>query len=182
MSKSTIITLGIIVSILVLGAWYTYSVQKRSAFNDNGVKENSITATAGTSYTDLAGRPFSFDDFEGQVRVVNSWASWCPFCIEELPDFEKLAVQYADQNVAVIAVNRKEQHKRASDFLGTLGTFTQTHFVIDLDDSYYVSIGGFSMPETLFYDAQGNVVFHKRGSMTLDEMKKHTQDALRASQ
>jgi len=37
------------------------------------------------------------------------------------------------------------------------------------------------MPETLFYDKKGNVVVHKRGFMTYEEMQKNTEAAIRAS-
>ncbi len=43
-------------------------------------------------------------------------------------------------------------------------------FLLDSKDAFYKSIGGFSMPETLFADADGNVIVHKRGPMALDEM------------
>ena len=95
-------------------------------------------------------------------------------------DFETLAKEYADQDVVVIAINRKEPMERAKAFLKSVGDFEAIKFAVDLTDAYYTSIGGFSMPETVFYDAEGNTVFHKRGFMDLDEMRKHTQAALTA--
>jgi len=43
--------------------------------------------------------------------------------------------------------------------------------VQDPNDSFYKSIGGFAMPETLFIDGEGNIRLHKRGPMTYEEMK-----------
>ena len=49
-------------------------------------------------------------------------------------------------------------------------------FLLDSSDSFYRSIGGFTMPETLFVDGGGNILLHKRGPMTLDEMRQKTNE------
>jgi thiol-disulfide isomerase/thioredoxin len=182
MTKGTIITIIFIIGVLLLGAGYTYLVQKRSHEQASSQEVDAgLTAATKSTYTDLSGDVFNFSDHSGKVQVVNSWATWCPFCVQELSDFETLATEYQDKNVVVIAVNRKEDVRKINSFLETVGVFSNTLFVIDKSDAYYTAIGGFTMPETIFYDSKGQVVFHKRGSMILQEMRKYTQDALRAS-
>ena len=44
-------------------------------------------------------------------------------------------------------------------------------FLLDSKDAFYKGIGGFSMPETIFADADGNIIIHKRGPIALDEMR-----------
>lgn len=179
MDKSTIISIAVIVGVLVLGGVYTYITQSRVFVSKHDTEASqTVVVPADTPYTDLEGNPFTFDTFTGQVQVVNSWASWCPFCTRELADFEQLAKEYKNQNVAVIAINRNETKERASAFLASAGEFPNVHFAIDLADAYYASIGGFSMPETVFYDTRGNIVIHKRGFMDIDEMRTHTQAAI----
>jgi thiol-disulfide isomerase/thioredoxin len=179
MDKSNVITIVVIVAILLLCGLGTYLLQKNVQLSERDTEATrTLVAADETPYTDLEGNPFTFDAFKGQVRVVNSWASWCPFCTEELVEFEILAEEFSQQNVAVIAINRKEPKERAKNFLSTLGEFNDIHFAIDLTDAYYQSIGGFSMPETVFYDSEGNIVFHKRGFMDIEEMRLHTQEAL----
>ncbi len=63
-------------------------------------------------------------------------------------------------------------------FLKTIKNFEHIIFAIDKTDSFYTSIGGFAMPETVFYDSKGSIVFHKRGSMDLAEMKGHLDELL----
>jgi thiol-disulfide isomerase/thioredoxin len=181
MDKSTLITIAVIIVVLVCAGMYTYVVQNdiRTTERDSAASQ-TLSSSEETPYTDLEGNPFTFDAYRGQVRVVNSWASWCPFCTQELADFQKLAEEYAEQNVAVIAINRKEPKERASAYLASVGDFSAIHFAVDLTDAYYVSIGGFSMPETVFYDVDGNITFHKRGIMDIEEMRMHTQEALTA--
>lgn len=46
-------------------------------------------------HADLDGTPVSLADFDGQVVVVNVWATWCPPCIIETPGFVDLAREFA---------------------------------------------------------------------------------------
>ena len=41
----------------------------------------------------------------GKVKIVNFWATWCKPCMQELPDFEKINLEYKDKNVEVILVS-----------------------------------------------------------------------------
>jgi len=182
MNKSSFVTLAVIIIILLAGAASVFFVKEKNRLAETGSEATrTLTTTEDTPYTDLDGNPFSFDAYTNTVRVVNAWASWCPFCTQELADFETLATEFKDQGVTVIAVNRKEPKERAKYFLSTLGEFNNIHFAIDLTDAYYASIGGFSMPETVFYDTAGNIVVHKRGFMSLEEMRTHTQAAINAT-
>jgi thiol-disulfide isomerase/thioredoxin len=52
--------------------------------------------------------------------VVNFWATWCKPCVAELPEFEKLHVNYKSKHVKVILVSMdfiEELDKRLKDFL-----------------------------------------------------------------
>ncbi|MFQ5999048.1 MAG: TlpA family protein disulfide reductase, partial [Candidatus Bathyarchaeia archaeon] len=53
------------------------------------------------------GKSVSLSDFTGKPVVVNFWASWCPFCVEELPDFETIGQELGDE-VVFISINRAE--------------------------------------------------------------------------
>jgi hypothetical protein len=52
-------------------------------------------------------------------------------------------------------------------------------FLLDDSDTFYQTIGGFSMPETIFVNSSGQIVVHKRGPMELDEMQEHVEKIIR---
>lgn len=120
--------------------------------------------------SDHNGRQVSLSDSEGKVRVINSWATWCPFCVDELVDFAELQQEFGNE-IVVIAINRREQLDRTQSFVEDLGIANSMTFLIDPRDSFYASIGAFSMPETIFVDGSGEIVFHKRGPLPLSEMR-----------
>ena len=49
-------------------------------------------------------RPVTLDRYSGRVLVVNFWATWCPPCIEEMPELSAMASEYAPKGVEVIGI------------------------------------------------------------------------------
>lgn len=116
-------------------------------------------------------------DFVGTPLVINSWASWCPFCVDELPDFEHMQKEFGE-SVQIIAINRGDNLEKAKKFTTDLGLDSSVVFLLDEEDIFYKTIQGFAMPESIFVNAAGEITFHKRGFMTPEEMKKRIQDIL----
>ena len=54
---------------------------------------------------DLEGRPFRLADLRGQVVLLNFWATWCPPCLEEIPDLERVATTLGPRGMQVVGVN-----------------------------------------------------------------------------
>lgn len=128
------------------------------------------------SLRDYEGREVKLSDFRGKPVVANAWAAWCPFCVKELPDFAMLQEEFKDK-IAVIAIDRAEPLETAKKFSDEVGVTGRLVFLLDPSDFFYQSIGGFSMPETIFVNREGVVVDHKRGPMELGEMRERVKNA-----
>lgn len=126
-------------------------------------------------FSSYGGGEVSLSRFRGKPIIVNAWASWCPFCVEELPDFISLQGEFKDK-VTIIAVNRAESPATAKNYTDGRGLTEKLVFLLDPADSFYQAIGGFSMPETIFVDKEGKIIFHKRGPMSLEEMRRKVGD------
>lgn len=126
---------------------------------------------------DYNGRAVKPSDFTGKALIINSWAAWCPFCKKELQDFATLQKEFRDK-VVIIAIDRAEPLEVAKRYSDELGVTGELVFLLDPEDSFYQSIGGFSMPETIFIDVQGFIRAHKRGPMELDEMRQKVKSIL----
>ncbi len=69
------------------------------------------------SLPDLQGKPRDLRNFAGQVVLVNFWASWCPPCREEMPEFEDIQRKYGDRGLSILSVNLAEGKARIESFL-----------------------------------------------------------------
>lgn len=65
-----------------------------------------MAATGEDDFTlpDLDGRQHSLSDYRGKWVLVNYWATWCPPCLEELPELEVFH-SAADGRAVVLGVN-----------------------------------------------------------------------------
>lgn len=126
------------------------------------------------------GEVVPLSNFKGKPLVINAWAVWCPFCRKELPDFVTAQKEFGDK-VIIIAINRQESLATAKGYTDAQGTSNDLIFLLDPSDLFYQSIGGFSMPETIFVDRDGNIAEHKRGPMDENEIRERVQMLLDAS-
>lgn len=113
-------------------------------------------------------------DWRGTPTVVNFWATWCTFCLEEMPALQAASEQLGDR-VRFVGIDRQDPREDALAFLADTGvTYDQ---VASPDGGYYEQVGARGMPTTLFVDADGVVVFRHTGPLdeeqTLDLVAEH---------
>jgi thiol-disulfide isomerase/thioredoxin len=111
----------------------------------------------------FSGEAVTLSEFEGTPVVLNFWATWCPFCVAEMPDFEKVN-QAADGQVQFIGVNLQDDAGAADDLVGDTGvTYLLTR---DPQGVVYGAFGGVAMPTTVFIGADGIVDEIVTGALT----------------
>ena len=58
---------------------------------------------------DMTGKVVRLSDYRGQVVVLNFWATWCPPCRKEIPDFIELQNNFGPQGLQFIGVAMDEE-------------------------------------------------------------------------
>jgi len=63
------------------------------------------------AFDDLSGHTQTIGQWRGKVVVVNFWATWCPPCLREIPDFIQMQNDYGDRGLQFvgIAIDRPEK-------------------------------------------------------------------------
>jgi thiol-disulfide isomerase/thioredoxin len=114
---------------------------------------------------DLAGRAHTLSEWQGKILILNFWATWCPPCREEMPDFDRLQRELGSDGVQFVGV--------ALDDAGAVRSFLEQHPV-----NYPILIGDDRTPA--WSDSLGNthavlpfsVLFDQNGQIS------HTQIGL----
>ncbi len=108
------------------------------------------------SIVDLQGKQISLSSLKGKVVVLNFWASWCPPCKAEIPDFVKTYEKYRDEGLIIIgiAVNSKPDDVRE-----LVKKYNITYFVAMDDGRVEKAYGPIPfVPTTFIIDKEGNLV------------------------
>lgn len=108
---------------------------------------------------DASGNPVKLSDFRGTPVVLNFWASWCPPCKAEMPDFQA-EFEVQGQNVQFLFINLTdgsyETVQTASAYIAQQGYTFPVYF-----DTAYSAVNAYqvqAIPTTYFISAEGYVV------------------------
>ncbi len=104
--------------------------------------------------SDIEGRQLSLSHYRGKVVILDFWATWCPPCKKEIPDFISLQNQYASQGLQIIGIGLDEPSAVAS-FARQNGI---NYPVAVGDDAIANLYGGVSgIPTTFIIDRNGTI-------------------------
>lgn len=106
-------------------------------------------------------------NFQGNVTLVNIWASWCAPCRQEHPLLMELA---KDKRFVIAGLNYKDDADNARGFLSELG---DPYRVIGTDPTGRTAInwGVYGVPETFLVDRQGIIRLKHVGPLTPDAVR-----------
>jgi peroxiredoxin len=124
------------------------------------------------TWPDAAGKPVGLEQFRGKVVVLNFWATWCPPCVEEIPEFSRVHTELQSQGVQFLglAVDTAENVAK---------------FVSEVPASYPMLVGGTNaielarmlgddqsaLPYTLIIDREGHLSSRHLGRLQERELR-----------
>jgi cytochrome c biogenesis protein CcmG/thiol:disulfide interchange protein DsbE len=123
----------------------------------------------------FAGRPMLTDAAlrDGEVNLVNFWASWCAPCRAEHPQL----MQLAEEGIAVHGINYKDTEAKGTAFLDGLGDpYTLTG--ADPNGRTGLDWGVYGVPETFVVDAKGTIIARFAGPITASILESTIRPAI----
>jgi cytochrome c biogenesis protein CcmG/thiol:disulfide interchange protein DsbE len=176
-TKMIILTaLSILAVLLLLVAGCGYFNNVKGLYQD---EDSGQTASAGDynndfTLKDLDGVEVSLSDFSGKIIVLNFWATWCPPCREEIPDFIEVNNEYKDRGVQFLGVSN-EDVETIKDFVEKNGI----NYPILVDRSNITNDWGIrAIPTTFILSSDGTVLFKNVGMLTKSQLEAAIEDAL----
>jgi len=164
---------GIALLIVFVIGLYIFSNKTSSTSTAMGsILPGAAAAISQASFYDLHEKVQPLAQWQGKVMVVNFWATWCPPCIAEIPEFIKFQKQYAKQGVQFvgIAIDQKSKVQAFADEMGMnypvlLGDLAG----IDLARRIGNAQGG--LPYTVIVDRSGKIVTTQLGTLSPEKLE-----------
>ena len=195
-NKRGVIIAAIALALVLIGAGAAYVVlsgQRTSASSSSATSSASSSASAdapasssgankaapqladydATVYTPDGGEVKLSQIADGKPLVINFWATWCPYCVKEFPDYKTLISEFGD-SVSFAFVDapgsKGETVEKAQEWLAQNG-YEDFPAYYDNDLEASVNFGARSLPTTVVVAANGEIQGASAGAIDLQRMR-----------
>ncbi|MBR3767857.1 MAG: TlpA family protein disulfide reductase [Clostridia bacterium] len=174
-NKSLIIIAIIFVAVIALAAIIYPSLSEKAteALETTTNAQNSeataqYPAAQDIKIFDAESNEIKLSEFYGKPIILNFWATWCGYCIQEMPDFEEAYKNYGD-DIHFLIVNTDDGIKTGEAFIEKQGYTFPTYY--DLEYSATITYGITGIPRTIAIDADGNIRYNRSGMLTAEALE-----------
>ncbi len=105
------------------------------------------------------GKPVILSAYKGKVVLVNFWATWCPYCVKEMPALIKIYEKAGGKNFEIISIDIQETPENVKAFVEKNGI--KHTVVIDPSSETAQAYKVVGIPTNVLVDKAGNVVFNQ---------------------
>jgi peroxiredoxin len=170
---SLILALGLILlgvaSILLLSNGLGVENQDPLADEPDCVQPVSVDFPAPSiSLVDLSLSKVELQDYQGDVVLINTWTTWCPPCIAEMPELQAYYEKYQEEDFTLIGVNIGETRDQVLEFaLKNRLTFP---LWLDTDEASLRALNTISLPYSIVIDRGGTVRYAWSGATCISAL------------
>jgi thiol-disulfide isomerase/thioredoxin len=165
------------------GWWFTEAVLKdqQPVYQDSGPMPGELIGQVRPDFTlgSVTGEVLNASDFDGDVLLINFWATWCKPCREEMPMLSELHEEKAGQGFQVVGV-ALDDVQQARDFVADLG-IGYPNLVGGADvmatGVMYGNRAGL-LPYSVLIDRQGIIRWSKLGPLETADLNSRIEELL----
>jgi len=156
-----------VVAVSALGAGYWLYPWNRGVTPDTGNVAELMAATL----PDMAGKSQALAQWRGKVMVVNFWATWCPPCLEEIPEFVRMQEKFGHRGLQFVGIaidNRDKVREFAVKFRMNYPVLVGELEAIELVRRIGNERGG--LPFTVIVDRKGRLIGTELGGLNEEKL------------
>lgn len=133
------------------------------------------SATAqGFVFKDMQGQAQRLSDYRGKWVLVNFWATWCPPCLEEVPDLMELHEAHKKSDLVVIGVALESTEKSVKQFVDKKHV---SYPIVVGDYDLAAQVGEVeALPTSYLFDPTGKLVSYQEGIVTRSSIESYIKN------
>ena len=138
---------------------------------------------------DQYGKKHSIEEYKGKVVVINYWATWCGYCVEEMPEFEKVYKEFGSnkKDVVILGVagpNSKENRNNVDIEKDEIISFLKKKNItyptlMDETGKYFNEYGVKYFPTTYVINKKGYLEGFVNGAISGEQLKNAINETLK---
>jgi thiol-disulfide isomerase/thioredoxin len=123
------------------------------------------------SLSDLSGKQHDIAEWKGKILIINFWATWCPPCKKEIPEFTALQKQYSAQGLQFIGVTIDDKDS-VVDYLSSTKINYPVLMAEDEGIALAHKLGDISgtVPFTIVVNAEGQIIHRHPGNFSKEQI------------
>ena len=172
-TQSALLMLGLAIAGLVSGYIFNNWLHEKK-LAETKVKNTKEVAVSNIrplfKLKDIEGKTRDIKEWDGQVLMINFWATWCPPCRKEIPAFIELQEKYENKGFKIIGVALDEK-QAVIDFTDPMGVNYPLLLAelegIEITKAYGNRLG--VLPYTVFVDRDGKIFHRSRTELTFEQ-------------
>lgn len=108
------------------------------------------------------GKEINIKDLRGKVVLINFWAVWCPYCVQELAVVQKEIIdRFKGKEFVFLPISREDTYEKIDAFRKEKGH--KFPMGMDSDRSIYNMFAKSSIPRNYVIDKSGKIVYMDKG-------------------
>lgn len=124
-------------------------------------------------FKDMQGHQQRLQDYRGKWVLVNFWATWCPPCLEEIPDLISLSEAHKNKDLVVIGVALDSTSESVVEFVAKKKI---SYPIVVGDYDLAAQVGDVeALPTSYLYDPTGKLVSYQQGMVSRSSVESYVK-------